>query len=299
MGATECFRANAAYSLYGVLSGQRDTGCTQQNFVNSFFTSTGVEAFTQSMVSTGRITFSGGNTDDADGDSYPGGVSSVCQTNDANNNRLLEGNSIAHNTKYNSGVGSTGLTCSGKKFVMKTFKDPFCDLSSSQKTVSSLNTFNSQIQKAHCIPIYSSNSGNNQNYEEGALSLLYNSHSCSIRENPTACPDPFGSLKRYALASEKAVNKTLYSKQSRTIRAFSILFMVLGLLFIMCSVLVYLRRSRLSRLRAMTRKMKNKRHKSRWMSGEKSDRGQTSRRGSRSNQEEAPGRVGRRLFGRK
>ena len=283
MGATECFRANAAYSLYGVLKGQKDKGCTQGTYINSFFTTAGVEAFTKSMVATGQISFSGGSNDDQDGD-YPGGISSVCQTNN-NNNRLLDegGNNIQHNTHYYSNVGSSGLSCHKKKFVKKSFKGASCDASSNQQIKNHLSQFNAALKTAHCIPIYSRKNGNNQNDEDSPLSLLYNSNSCDIREYPHDCPDPFATLKQYAVAFEKSVWRTYNSHENRKIRAFSILFLVLGGLFIMCAVLVYLRRSRLSRVRSIKRMMKSK----------LKVRGRKQRQGGDNEQEDAPGRASR------
>jgi hypothetical protein len=271
MGATECFRTNAAYSLYGVLKGQDDNGCTQGTFINSFFTTAGVEAFTQSMVATGQISFSAGNTahnndgDDGEenGNYFPGGVSSLCQTDANDNGRLLgeDEDNIQHNTKYNSDLDSTGLTCYKKMFVKKIFQGPYCDRTSKQTTVDDLSTFNAEINGAQCIPIYDSSSknGNNQDNnddEGGSLSLLYNSQSCDIREYPHGCPDPFAKLKQYAAASEKAVSNTYHSTRSNAIRGFSILFLVLGGILILCAIVIYLRRSRLARLRAIKRKIK-------------------------------------------
>jgi hypothetical protein len=290
MGMTECFRANAAYSLYGVLKGQKDNGCTQGTFINSFFTTAGVEAFTQSMVATGKISFSGGSNDDQDGD-YPGGITSVCQTED--DGRLLaEDGGNTHNTRVNSGAVSAGLTCNKKKFVKKSFNDPSCDPTSSQKILNTLTTFNAEINEAHCIPIYSSSDGYNEDQDQhddggSALSLLYNSQSCDIREYPYGCPDPFFTLKRYAIASEQAAEREYNSKRSNRIRGVSIMFLVLGGLFILCAILIYLRRSRLARLRAIKRKIKQK------ALGRKQGKGDNIE-----HEEDAPGRVSQ-MFGKK
>jgi hypothetical protein len=37
LGSTMCFRANAAYSLYGVLHGDEDLGCHKKRYIKSFF----------------------------------------------------------------------------------------------------------------------------------------------------------------------------------------------------------------------------------------------------------------------
>jgi len=47
MGRTQCFKANAAYSLYGVLKGESEGSnpCKKKTYINSFFTTFGVESF--------------------------------------------------------------------------------------------------------------------------------------------------------------------------------------------------------------------------------------------------------------
>jgi hypothetical protein len=311
MGYTECFRANAAYSLYGVLKGAKDTGCSDGNFINSFFTTYGVEAFTKSVVSSGKVSFSGSDNANGDADEYPGGISSTCYENGGNNRDLGDNyGTVSHNTKYNSGQTSYGLACNGKKFAIKTFKGSYCDSSASQKISNSLSTFNSEINQAQCIPIYSSSSykQNNNNLKDTSLGLLYNSQSCSIREYPGLCPDPYGKLKHYAAAEERAVARVYSTKQSRTIRAMAILLLVLGCLLLLLSTLIYLRRSRLSRLRAMKRRLMSRRRSHRkkgqpngnssggWFAGDKSGRTRSSSRGASG--DDPSGRKGR-LFGRK
>jgi hypothetical protein len=49
MGRTQCFRANAAYSLYGVLKGESVKGCNHLTYINSFFTDYGVEVFSSAL----------------------------------------------------------------------------------------------------------------------------------------------------------------------------------------------------------------------------------------------------------
>lgn len=259
MGFTECFRANAAYSLYGVLKGKKDTGCTSSNFIQSLFTTTGVEAFTRSVAATGKVSFSNSNANGEDGEDVPGGISSTCYQNSNNKNRDLE-ESIQHNTRYNSGATSYGLACNGKKFAMKTFKSAFCDADSSQKTNDHLSIFNTEIQHAKCIQIYSSKYSGNTNYDDDndPLHLLSTSQTCSIRDYPGLCPDPYLKLSHYAAAEERAYARTYNKRQTRTIRAFAILFMTLGCLLLVLSLLVYIRRSRLSRLRNLRRRFRAK-----------------------------------------
>ena len=53
LGLTECYRANVAYTLYGVLKGAEDMGCSKGTFINSFFSTSGIEYFTASMAASG------------------------------------------------------------------------------------------------------------------------------------------------------------------------------------------------------------------------------------------------------
>ena len=52
MGHTQCFKANVAYSLYGVLKSDSSAGsstaatCNKHTYINSFFTTFGPESFT-------------------------------------------------------------------------------------------------------------------------------------------------------------------------------------------------------------------------------------------------------------
>jgi hypothetical protein len=262
MGSTECFRANAAYTLYGVLKGQKDTGCSPGNFINSFFTTAGVEAFTKSVAETGQVKFASSLSNNDDGGEYPGGVTSTCYEN-GNNNRDLGDNygSVAHNTKYNSGQTSYGLACNGKKFALKSFKGSYCDNTVSQKVTDSLYTFNSEMHQAQCISIYSSKNYNQNKQDDTPLNLLYKSQTCSIREYPGLCPDPYNKLGNYASAEERAVVRAYSTRQSRAIRAIAILLLVLGILLVLLATLIFLRRSRLSRLRNIRRRLMSRRKK--------------------------------------
>lgn len=82
MGSTETFRANVAFSLYGILQGRQDKGCTEATYINSFFTTHGVQTFIEAMRLSGYLGGEGtGNSADdifyAGGDGTPG-FSSVC-----------------------------------------------------------------------------------------------------------------------------------------------------------------------------------------------------------------------------
>jgi len=249
MGATECFRPNAAYSLYGILSGNEDIGCQRSTFINSFFTTYGVESFTQAMSSTGLISFQGGNGGDDDNDGYPGGVSSQCSASDNADDDEGDGSSY-HNKKYNVRSTSVGLGC-GKhgQFAKMSFAGSFCNKNDRVSTKDVLSNFNNDLQQATCVPIYSSSNygGDGQDAEDGALSLLSYSRSCSVREFPHACPDPYGKLHAFARSEEQFAARVANPRRERLKKIFSWLLAGLGVLLMILGILVYIRRSRLAK----------------------------------------------------
>lgn len=65
-----CYRANAAFTLYGVKSGASDHGCHEKTYINSFLTTTGVGALMSAIEEAGSYTF---NTAYGDGGGDDGG----------------------------------------------------------------------------------------------------------------------------------------------------------------------------------------------------------------------------------
>lgn len=244
MGETECFRANVAFSLYGVLSGKEDLGCDKRTFINSFFTTTGVETFTQALYNAG-VTFQSNSNAEND---YPGGVSSQCSSQDGNNNNNGD-DAVSHNQKYGSGYTSYGLGCYKSAFAMKQFKGPFCNGQDEVKITDKLTNFNSDMTQASCVPIYGGSSGGdgNDNKNNNGLDVLYYSTACSVREFPGACPDPYGKLAGYARADAQAVAKAAHPRRERLKMIFSWILLALGILLILFSLHVWFRRARRSR----------------------------------------------------
>jgi hypothetical protein len=234
MGSTECFRANAAWSLYGILNGKDDVGCNRKTFINSFFTVSGVESFTQALYEAGVTFQSNGDND------YPGGATSQCSYQASNNNA---DDSASHNQKYGTGYSSSALGCYKNSFAMKVFKGPFCNSLDEVKISDKMSNFNNDLQLATCVPIYSATDGNDNN----DLNILQYSSACSIREFPNSCPDPYGKLARYSRAQAKAVAKAAHPSRERLKDAFSWILLTLGVVLIIFSFNVCIRRARRSR----------------------------------------------------
>jgi hypothetical protein len=193
MGNTHCFRANAAYSLYGVLKGNSDRGCVGGTYINSFFTNMGVETFTSVLNDDSGITSDCQEADDDDGGDYS-----------SSGGGYGGGTSYANKGDYLADT-SYGVACDNDtgKFVGKHFRGQNCDGNDVIATIGDLEDFNALMEDVDCFEVYSSGSD-----DGGGLDLLTYSHACSLREYPTECPDPHGKLIKYTRALECATGTT-------------------------------------------------------------------------------------------
>jgi hypothetical protein len=230
MGYTECFRANAAYTLYGVLSGEADTGCNSKTYINSFFTTSGVEIFTSSMISAGlQFSDDDGNADNGDG------VSSACEQggNDGSSD------SSSYIQKVYAGYTSYGVGCSGRAFAEKSYAGAYCDNNAAIAVTDDLTTFNQEITAAQCIPIYNSGQG-----ATDSLQLLYYSKACSVREFAKECPDPYGKLAVYSKSLDRSTGSAKNPTKEKVKKAFTWILLILGVMLLVISALIYRRKSR-------------------------------------------------------
>jgi hypothetical protein len=319
MGRTQCFRANAAYSLYGVLKGESARGCNPLTYINSFFTDYGVEVFSSAMGYAGvqnpeERYLEDAEEDDGEGDEgdsrededdsnevddedeegddtdnenngddnieYVYGddyfnvdhgafytdenlsVNSQCYTMGSGN--IQNGNEYGYSTHGQKNYGdytSYGIGCSGKKFVRQTFQGAFCDGNDILEIDDELKSFNTAIQHASCVQIYSStaNTGssstaNTGSYEDDdndesegedevdetftvqeALDLLKYSSACSIREFPRECPDPYGKLSKYNRVIERATGSRLSRATEDARDLVSVVLLLSGLIMAVAS----------------------------------------------------------------
>jgi hypothetical protein len=245
MGYTDCFRANAAYSLYGVLKGEEDAGCARSTFINSFFTVDGVEEFTQAAVAAGVSFTSSG----ADGEVYPSGVTSDCVINDQDSS-------------------SYGLACSGTSFAMKSFKGEYCDDERQTSSVSdALRTFNKELSNVVCTPIYTHGSSSSSSSSSNGLTVLQYSRACNVLEFPQSCPDPHGALRTYASAMARSHIKSSRPAVELLKNILSWVLLILGIFLLLGAASLYLARKN----RRQKKKQLNGNKKE--TSGEKSTRG--------------------------
>ena len=207
LGLTECYRTNVAYSLYGVKTGEKDKGCTKATFINSFFTTSGIETFTAYMAAAG-VSFS-----ESDDENQVTSDCNVVEAEDGNENNNNNNNNYAtNNRKIYSSDTSYGVGCVGDSFALKQYQGIYCDERTEPTVTDTMSTFNSEISQAKCVVIYdaSSSNANDGGEDEGgdqqdAVGLLQYSEPCDIRNFPNKCPDPYGKLKREARANAHTV----------------------------------------------------------------------------------------------
>ena len=243
MGLSECFRANVAYSLYGVLQGEEDKGCNKNTFINSFFTTSGISTFTSYMTTAGA-TFTEAEDGAAD-------ISSDCQAvqNDNGDEQAAE-SSNANNVKVNAMSTSYGVGCADKTnhFVMKTYGGAYCDEREVREVTDTLETFNNDLSQVNCVAIYDAaavaNEENNQQNNNGASAtgLLTYSEPCNVHLYSSQCPDPYGKLHHEARASAHTMAFNDHPRREVVKTVFSWLLMCFGLILIGTSGLVYFRK---------------------------------------------------------
>jgi hypothetical protein len=256
LGEKECQRANVAFSLYGIKHSDRSVRqtlgkCSRFTFINSFFTATGFDIYTQSIESIKGATvfsttdaetleyLSSNDNNNGNDNGYPGGLSSMCYSTNNNGN---DGGSAA----------SFAIGCYRKNFVAKSFEGTYCD--GAANVTNSLNTFNKEMKNVGCVEIYKDSSEDNENEDENAnkdnngqssssagLALLSASESCSIREYPNGgCPDPYGILASYTSRMEQATGSEVVSQKTNRIHRVRVIlswiFFALGILFLLFSL---------------------------------------------------------------
>lgn len=258
MGNTQCYRANVAYSLYGVRATEDDNeipknACRKRYYINTFFTNNGMDYFGNLL-----------------GLEYYGDATSQCTLSDDGNGNddgsqdEGDNNSYQHNAQLYPNAKSYTTYCASGQFVTAMFSGAYCTGKGDLETVNTLTDLNGELDAADCILAYSAddyngdddNSGDeNENgrrlEEEGEgdedeeeeeeeedrdiWDLLSYSNTCSILEYPKGCPDPFGVKKRFDLNPR---TKNGFFKQLHSIDWLSMILFVLGtfLLLLTCCI---------------------------------------------------------------
>ena len=263
MGRTACFRAQAAYSLYGIPkghSGSIGSKCRKATYINSFFTALGVEAFATPL-----------GVDTTYGNSYctahDSGGAAAAYDDDANANGY-------HNDKYNlAGYTSTGTGCQRKRFVKDTYTGASCDGNDYVETTDTLDSFNKALDNLGCVQIYDSSSGyvyangdddgdgeDHQDEDnnavdftalENSVEILKYSITCDVDQYPESCPDPHGLLRSYRAKLQSALGKAASndikkSAKELAMNAFTGIFYIAALLLGAIAIRKFWRLHRLS-----------------------------------------------------
>jgi hypothetical protein len=202
MGRTQCFRANTAYSLYGVKSGSTAPSdpCSKKHYMNSFFTTLGVEGFADPLG--------------IDYEDYGGTAECIAIEGDDD--------SSLNSTSYTTGCSSDGT------FVTATFQGLYCSGSYFIASTYNLGSLNEEISELGCYQIHgSSNNGNDDDDNDVAFELLTYSAACSHSQYPNTCPDPHGVKKKRDSRLYKSIKEN-YRVVDPTLSLLSYLFFIGG-----------------------------------------------------------------------
>jgi hypothetical protein len=265
MGQTQCFKANAAYSLYGILKGEEipKNPCSKTTFINSFFTTFGVESFSGPLGIDISTVNSQCTAQNANGGNQ--GQDQEFQVDDdylANNYEFQDYRAY---TSYGTGCSASG------DFAIEVYQGAFCHGTKRVQTTDTLNDFNAKIKEFECTQIYdASSSGTENEYVQAnnnaydfenmdAINILSVSESCSLRQYPHDCPDPFGIKKLYDKAMQKSFYQYSASQRDKIIdiiNTSSIAALAGGILFLVAAYFTKRTRDRSSKVRKQLRKEK-------------------------------------------
>lgn len=226
MGRTPCYRANVAYSLYGVPKGESVSGspCNHRHYINTFFTTHGVENFAYSL-----------GID-------PGDATNQCTVKDHGGDDDAGRRDLADSSHYMLYPDYTSYTTScgaDGSFVRSLFQGAYCSDPSTATKWDELQDFNTVMSSMKCMEIYDGAASNDDQAQEqnnnadgasGIYGILSYSESCSPLEYPHGCPDPFGVKESM---DYKPMSMQPWWKQMNWMDHVAIIFLILaGLLFL-------------------------------------------------------------------
>jgi len=195
LGLPTQYKANIAYSLYGTLKDSKNSGCSKDTYINSFFTLGGVEtlAYPLGIDTSYANSYCVNDGDSNDRDLRQGRHLSGSGSQDSNDNEAF---SIA------TGCNSTG------GFVLDQFEGNYCNTMNFNGTVDDLEEFNSAMQDVDCETIYDADTMDQRDddgYYPPVYKILSASKACSLRMYPGICPDEHGLLTTYTNNLEMAL----------------------------------------------------------------------------------------------
>jgi hypothetical protein len=234
MGNTECYRANVAYSLYGVKVGQDtpERPCRKQNYINSLFTTNGVQTFGSAV-----------------GLANYGDASSSCTVSDQQNDGGNNQQAATHNSMLYPNANSYTTYCKSGKFVTALFAGARCTGTNRElELLGSLDDLNGEIGNVGCNLVYDaaneSSGGRTLEQEQdnaagddggnraGLWDLLTYSSVCSLVQYRDACPDPYGAKSSFDM-NPSTSNSVV--KQMGWVDWLAFVFIVIGLALLVMS----------------------------------------------------------------
>jgi hypothetical protein len=238
MGRTQCFRANVAYSLYGVKTGKNApssiSACSSPYYINSFFTTAGIESFGDNVGIDYEDAGASSECDNEEGDDD--------DNEDNNNNGDDHGNNEMLYENYLS--YGTGCSSSGN-FIQAQFQGAYCDGNHFLAATDDFEDLNEAFEELGCLQVYGfvssdDEDGDNEgddNDDNAAYNLLSYSAACSHTEYPERyperCPDPHGYKKKR--------DANLYNYSKAHFRAVPLVMPILSsLLIVGALILLYL-----------------------------------------------------------
>jgi hypothetical protein len=242
----------------------QENPCSEATYINSFFTTFGVESFSGPLgmdISTVNSQCTAQSVD--------GGNQGQNQQFDFDDDYVANNYEFQDYRAYTS--YGTGCLASGD-FAIKEYQGAFCHGTKALQTTDSLQEFNTKIKEFQCTQIYDASTSpevenaNVQAYNNAydfenmdAINILSVSEACSLLQYPQDCPDPFGVKKQY----DKAIQKSFYaystSRQEKIIDIMnisSIAALAAGIFFLVCAYFIKRTRDRNSKVRKQLRKEK-------------------------------------------
>ena len=256
MGRTQCFKANAAYSLYGVLKGENPkmkggSFCHKESFINSFHTTFGAESFAGPLglgVDTANSYCTTNGYQDGDNNEGDDAAYAEAQVDDD----YLGDDYVFYN--YADDFTSQGTGCSADgAFVIDNYNGAFCNGQEYNSTINTLDDFNAALYDMECQQIFDSSNYNNDQHRQlklalgedqdiadsdkkergleqedydfenmAAYQILSFSKSCSLTQSPHDCPDPYGRKRLYAKNINKALTYKTGSRRDMGTKAMNI-----------------------------------------------------------------------------
>lgn len=264
------FRANAAFSLYGILRGTSGLGrkCRKGTYINTFFTYEGADTLLQALGSSVQTAFPDGNY----GSAYCYDYESEDDGSDNGDRQLNSGSGDGDDQSMTMGCSADA------NFVVATFDGSACDGTYFLNTTDDLSDYNSAMDHLSCSQVWNyrkamknsrkladaaddyyadegadegddeaaaNDDGNAYNngdddsssttYGSIAETLLSSSFACDITLFPNGlCPDPYGLKAKYAtnIAVSARKSKSIRLKNWQTpMMVFSWLFFLAGIAF--------------------------------------------------------------------